>query len=99
MVVYLEYFTQPLKARQYFKFPYMGFYGQNEGFQVVSGCVCGVGRRIFCSTTKTHHDTEGKIWSDFCKELTTLSGHNFSGTLFSHLQNKGVVIMRVEKKF
>lgn len=72
MVVYLEHFTQPLKGRQYFKFPYMDFYGQNEGFQVVSGCVCVVGRRIFCSITKTHHDTEEKIWSDFCKELMTL---------------------------
>lgn len=35
MVVYLENLTQSLKKRQYFKFPYMGFYDQNEGFRVV----------------------------------------------------------------
>lgn len=52
MVVCLENLTQPLRKRQYFKFPYMSFYDQNEGFHVVLK-----GGKV-CSPTDTCYDIE-----------------------------------------
>lgn len=63
MVVYLENLTQSLKKRQYFKFPYMGFYDQNEGFHVVLKGEMSV-------LPRTHVMTEKRIQPELCKELT-----------------------------